>query len=98
MAGTQATGRTRDGEPEVYWSAADVLCEWWLGAGCVKDASPVLRGGGAQSWTSGGGNLGWGASLTNTPRARRRVPCRARQEQWIHPTTTQTREALPYSP
>jgi len=72
--------------------------KWWLGAGCVKGASPVLRGGGAQSWTGGGGNFGWGASLTNTPRARRRIPCRARQEQWIHPTTTYTREALPYSP
>jgi hypothetical protein len=89
----------RDGEPGVLLvRGRRTFCEWWLGAGCVKGASPVLRGGGAQSWTSGGGNRGWGASLTNTPRARRWIPWRARQEQWIHPTTTHTREALPYSP
>jgi len=64
----------RDGDPGVLLvRCRRTFCEWWLGAGCVKDASPVLRGGGAQSWTSGGGNLGWGASLTNTPRARRRI-------------------------
>ena len=57
----------RDGEPGVLLvRSSRPFCKWWLGAGCVKGASPVLRGGGAQSWTSGGGNLGWGASFTNT--------------------------------
>ena len=60
----------RDGEPGVLLvRSSRAFCEWWLGAGCVKVASPVLRGGGAQSWTSGGGNLGWGASLYQYPKS-----------------------------